>query len=161
MALGYWGHDLEGARAYQRGAEDAARWVHDQRSGKGWFAGHWGFQYYAECAGLTPIIHAYQPPSGRIEFPPASQLVAGDWVVVPEAPIHRQAFQLDSAQFQPFHEIAIGSISPMRVTPCFYDGRSPLCTRRGPDDARDDLPRQSRRHTASVAIIALVPDYLT
>jgi hypothetical protein len=44
-----------------------------------WYAGHWGFQFYAESLGMKPVV----PGSSRLE--------AGDWLVVPDG-VSRQHF---------------------------------------------------------------------
>ncbi len=52
LALAYWALDLQGASAYQQAATNAANWVQNQGTGKGWYVGHWGFQVL--CRSLRP-----------------------------------------------------------------------------------------------------------
>lgn len=65
--------DREYAEVYREAAPEIARAV---RTGDepAWFVGHWGWQYYAAAAGLTPF-NIDQPP-----LPPESVLALPAWV---------------------------------------------------------------------------------
>jgi 4-amino-4-deoxy-L-arabinose transferase-like glycosyltransferase len=75
LGLLFYGVDLHDAFVEKRAVENAARHL-DQLDSQGtrWYVGRWGFQYYAEQAGMKPV------------FPGESRLQAGDWLVVSDGP---------------------------------------------------------------------------
>lgn len=83
-----------------------------------WFIGHWEFQYYAEAAGLVPVV------------PDVSFLARGDWLIIPLG-VDRQPFHLPPqtvigpADFEAFN------VWPWSTLPAFYSGPVPL--RRQPE----------------------------
>jgi Dolichyl-phosphate-mannose-protein mannosyltransferase len=95
-----------------------------------WFNGHWGFQYYADRAGMMPVV------------PNRSVLLKGDWLVFPEIPddsgfyrpYHGGAkFRIDVAHCKSVTEFVIDD--PLRATtiPTLYGGTAPI---RGRDHPR-------------------------
>jgi hypothetical protein len=125
IALGllFYAVDMLDAFAGQKGAESAARWVADQPVEPGappatiWYVGHWGFQYYAERAGMKPVV-----PSG-------SWLKAADWLVVPHAPtnhIEKQDIRLDERYLSQENVVSITGCLPWRTVMCYYGGYVPL-----------------------------------
>ena len=111
--------DLVEARAAERAATACADWIrtHDP-SARAFFGGHWGFQYYAERAGLRPVV------SG--EFRSKTMLHAGDWLVIPSGRIDQQQVHLDPARLEPAHEVRVADPLPLATTPHFYAGLVPL-----------------------------------
>jgi hypothetical protein len=79
-----------------------------------WYAGHWGFQFYAEQVGMQPVN------------PGESRLVEGDWLVMPDARIVQQAFDLSEKDAEKWAVIAIEDRLPVGVISCFYGGATPL-----------------------------------
>jgi 4-amino-4-deoxy-L-arabinose transferase-like glycosyltransferase len=62
-----------GDHEFAASAREAAEILHARRTDERiWFEGHWGFQYYMQRAGSTPIDYR------------ASQLETGDWIVLPQ-----------------------------------------------------------------------------
>lgn len=123
VALGllYHAADFQSARAQQQLAEEAAAWVRRQRTGgTAWYVGHWGFQYYAERQGLTPVD------------PGRSVLRRGDWLVVPDGRVNRQAVALAADRMEPATELAAPALLPLRTLPAYYGGRTPLEHHEGP-----------------------------
>jgi hypothetical protein len=126
LGLAYYGLDWQGARVQQLAAESAAAWVRDHGGGRAWYVGHWGFQYYAERAGLRPVVTEYQPPEGPIAFPPPSRLRAGDWLIVPDSRLTAQAVRLEEDKLRLEASLVIAAPVRLRTVPCFYGGRTPL-----------------------------------
>lgn len=123
IALGmvFFAIDVEDARAEQAAAEQAADWVRQQNgSGNVWYLGHWGFQFYAERAGMIPVV------------PGASTLLPGDWLVVPDKRLNQQTIVIDAERTEPAIELDMGGGWPLRTVQCYYGGRIPLEHHEGP-----------------------------
>jgi hypothetical protein len=80
-----------------------------------WYVGHWGFQHYAERAGMVPVV------------PDQSRFLAGDWLVVPASPspgIVQQLmvpFNADQADPRPVSpELTAADRLPLRTIMCYY-----------------------------------------
>jgi hypothetical protein len=126
LGLAFYGLDWQGARVQQEAAESAAAWVRDHGGGRAWYVGHWGFQFYAERAGLRPVVTQYDPPKGPMSFPPPSRLRAGDWLVIPDARLNAQDLHLEEDKLRLEAELEVSAPVPLRTVPCFYGGRAPL-----------------------------------
>lgn len=125
IALGllFYTVDMLDAFAGKHAAETAARWIAEQPAEprvpppKVWYVGHWGFQFYAERAGMKPVV-----PSGSL-------LKAGDWLIVPHAPtnhIEKQNIRLDERYLSEENVVSIASGLPWRTVMCYYGGYVPL-----------------------------------
>ncbi len=133
LSLAYLGVDWVGARAHQRGAEAAAEFIRaNGGGGRVWFAGHWGFQYYAERCGMTALVPWYRGRERYVALPPTSRLRRGDWLVIPEQGVERPDLDLAPEPLEAVGEIAIDDPLPLRTVPCFYGGRTPLEHHEGP-----------------------------
>ncbi len=88
-----------------------------------WYVGHWGFQFYAERAGMKPIILPYQQKE-QLPFalPPASYCRKGDWVVVPDWRIFQQGLDREKGALQEVHHLAVTDPWPWRTLHCYYGG---------------------------------------
>jgi hypothetical protein len=75
LGLLFYGVDLHDAYVEKLAVEKASSHLDqfDSRATR-WYVGRWGFQYYAERAGMRPV------------FPDESQLQTGDWLVVSDGP---------------------------------------------------------------------------
>jgi hypothetical protein len=127
LAVLFWAVDFREAVAEKTAVTRAAEWIRAQDpAGRGttWFAGHWGFQYYAEQAGMFPVVSR--------RFASHSRLREGDWLVVPDPRIHQQeiAFETDSVERR--HEVRLTDAIPLRTLPGFYIGAAPLDHLAGP-----------------------------
>ena len=143
MALGglYFGVDLCEAASQKEVVEEAARWVR-QRSPDAtiWYVGHWGFQFYAERAGLKAIV------------PTRSMLKAGDWLVIPDENVDQQLIELAVGQVNLAHTIARWHLFGYRTLPWrYYSGSTPIDGDRGPRisvwilrAAKDFIPSRPR-----------------
>lgn len=74
-----------------------------------WFAGHWGFQYYAQRAGWRPLI------------PDESLLSRGDWLLVAHG-VKRQRFVRDPSALQGVAVVETRSGLPWSTIPAAYLG---------------------------------------
>jgi hypothetical protein len=88
-----------------------------------WYVGHWGFQYYAEREGMQAVE------------PGASQLEAGDVLVVPDPLLSAQRIALPSDRVALIHSLDVNDVIPWRTVPAYYRGSSPL-------GVRGDAPRR-------------------
>ena len=86
LGLGVFWVDLHDAYASKDLAERAARIVRERApQARIWYdVGHWGFQYYAEHAGMVPVV-----PGGYVDDKnqpiPGSHLEVGDRPAVPDS----------------------------------------------------------------------------
>jgi hypothetical protein len=85
-----------------------------------WYVGHWGFQFYAEQAGMKPVN------------PGESRLAEGDWLVIPDARIVQQALDLNEEDVEKRAVIAVEDRVPVGIISCFYGGATPLKHVEGP-----------------------------
>jgi len=107
--------DMFDAFASRSAAEDAAQLIrqHDPNA-RIWYVGHWGFQYYAENAGMQPVK------------PNITALDAGDWLVKPEWRLNQQMIDFPSSHLKQVDVVTIADGPPLRTIQCFYGGYSPL-----------------------------------
>jgi hypothetical protein len=109
-----------------------------EQGGRGniWFVGHWGFQYYAERAGMRPVVARSRwyrpkgpdplPPLVRpIPLPPVSQFKAGDWIVVPSL-VHQQPLDIDPERTEEAFRFAVNDLVPLKTVWCYYSGTTAL-----------------------------------
>jgi len=100
------------ARARGPAIERAAAWIDATpagRSGRRWYAGHWGVRYYADSAGLTPVV------------PGRSVLEPGDWLILPRG-VHRQALRIPEGKALRVETIVSRSPWPWSTIPGAYGG---------------------------------------
>jgi hypothetical protein len=140
LGLGFYAVDLCEAWTEKAAAEQAATLIQEQGGGTGWYVGHWGFQFYAERAGMQPVVTApppqycYEsegpiplPPLSRpIPMPPVSQLKEGDWIVVPDYRVTQQPLYLDATKTEPVFWFAVRDPIPLRTVMCYYSGNTAL-----------------------------------
>jgi hypothetical protein len=129
LGLGYWALDWRGAWVQQHAAETAAQYVADHGGGRVWYVGHWGFQFYAERAGMKAVVPRYPDwvsIDGPIPLPPATVFTPGDWLVLPERRLEQQWVKWPVASLELQDELQVGGWVPLRTVPCFYAGRTPV-----------------------------------
>lgn len=142
LGLGYYGVDLQEALADKQSAEQAADWIRERDpDARIWFSGYWGFQYYAERAGMRQIVPftgegpaIYRYPNGRQVAPLAPTLLRkGDWVVMPHPEVlamPKPALGVGRVDIVETLRLADGL--PLRTLRCYYAGVTPLEQRHGP-----------------------------
>ena len=122
VGLLFYAADLSDALARRdavgRAADQLVALGADRERESVWYAGHWGFQFYAESLGMRPIV------------PGTSRLEAGDWLVVPEG-VSRQHFWLPASRVRREALVESRSFWPWSSIPSFYAGPIPL--RRQPE----------------------------
>lgn len=94
---------------------------------QGYFVGHWGFQYYAEQAGM------------RIVVPGKTQLRSGDWLALPVNPDGRDFYRPNGAGIVPDPSalelelmLTWDDALAAQTIPHLYAGRTPLIGRTHP-----------------------------
>lgn len=109
------------AQAQKAGAEQAAAFVRQHKpTGQIWYVGHWGFQYYAERAGMVPVV------------PEQSKLVPGDWLVVPGPRLDQQPIDITGAPLTLVEVIEVGDVLPWQTLAGYYNNDLPLDHFSGP-----------------------------
>jgi hypothetical protein len=111
-------------------AERAASVTAERAAGSTvWYAGHWGFQYYCERAGMHPLVLGH------------SRLVAGDYLVLPAHPdatgFHRPYLGSDPVDVSPLAAEPVAEETwddwlSARTVPNYYGGISPIVGRDHP-----------------------------
>ena len=104
--------------AVRRAAEEIAARGGDVERDRVWFAGHWGFQYYAAQLGMQPVL------AGRTRF------AEGDWLVLPDG-LSRQHFWVPPSRVTREASLESRSPWPWSSIPSLYAGPIPL--RRQPE----------------------------
>jgi hypothetical protein len=123
LGFGFYGVDLLDAFASKRLAENAAAHIREQDPhARIWYVGHWGFQYYAEQAGMIPVV-----PDGS-----SSRLMPGDCLVVPEPRLEQQRMRVEPYCMESDVDIIIEDRVPLRMVQCYYGGYVPLEHHDGP-----------------------------
>jgi hypothetical protein len=138
-ALGvlFWAVDYREACIIRDSAVNAAEFIRSKDpQARVWYTGHWGFQYYADRAGMQPLM------GGR------SRVQPGDWIVSPRE-VHRQhAFGSEEA----LELIASFGAQPglfgLRTVPHLYSGDVPIHSTQG--DAAVVILRCRREFTPSL-----------
>jgi hypothetical protein len=120
LGLGFCGVDLRDAYAAKEAAEGSAELLRNQPAGTVWYVAHWGFQYYAERAGMKPVVAD------------ESRLRSGDWLVVPDARYEQQRIEINDDALELVDTLSIQDFLPWRTVRCFYGGRVPLEHQEGP-----------------------------
>jgi hypothetical protein len=124
LGWAFYGIDLRDAFATRQAAEGAARLARAEGpEGTVWYIGRWGFRYYAERAGMKPVV------------PDESRLKPGDWLVIADPRIIQPALLIDPGSTWPFGEVEVRDALPYRTQPYYYYGRTPLKHASGPRQA--------------------------
>ncbi len=120
LGLGYYVLDLHEARVQMRSVADADEWIRSSDpDARIWYTGHWGFAYYADRAGMEPIV------------PDNSLLRAGDWFVIPDR-VERQRFAESGIPGVVAHTISYDDDLSLQTMFCYYAGKAPLEHRSSP-----------------------------
>jgi hypothetical protein len=119
LGLSFCAVDWCDARAQEQAAARAAHLLQRQK-GVVWYVGHWGFQYYAERAGMKPVI------------PGKSRLRRGDWLIAPDSGIAQQHITLPRDRAEAVDVISGAGGIPLRTVAGYYGSRTPLEPLQGP-----------------------------
>lgn len=118
--------DLNEAVKTRQAVQEADLWIR-ARSAPGsrtFYVGHWGFQYYAERAGMIAAVDR--------QFYGRTILREGDFLIVPDARIAQQRFWIDETRTERAHVLRLTDRIPLRTLYCYYQGRTPLERHDGP-----------------------------
>jgi hypothetical protein len=120
LGLGFAALDWRDAQAEQVGVERASAWLDEHGDGgRVWYVGHWGFQFYAERAGMSPIS------------PTQSELHKGDYFIYPYW-ITMQPLDRDSIPCTLEEKLVIDDIVPLQTVMCYYSGNTAIENRADP-----------------------------
>jgi dolichyl-phosphate-mannose-protein mannosyltransferase len=131
--LGFFIVDYLEARAEHQAAYAADQLIHREHpQATIWYAGYWGFQYYAEKCGMKQIVPLRITEDGAPALLPASHLHREDWLVIPDEGIPQQELDLDRPELEPEGKIAVGDSVPLATLMNYYAGAVPLRHHSGP-----------------------------
>jgi hypothetical protein len=115
--------DFRDALAWKQAAEGSAAYIHERSPNATiWYVGHWGFQYYAERAGMLPVI-------ANDDRHPLHQ---GDWIIVPDDRLNQQEAIIEGPNTR--FEIEL-----------IWDDWLPFCTVQGFYGTSTGVPLEQRR----------------
>jgi hypothetical protein len=120
MGLFFYSVDWRDADAEKVAANTVFELARIKGNGDLWYVGHFGFQYYAEQAGMKPTV------AGR------SHLSKGAWLVVPDERVLQQKIEINAGSTKPIHRLSLSDPLPLRTKLGYYGGRIPLETLQGP-----------------------------
>jgi len=106
--------DVYDARAQVVGVRAAAERIAESGGGRVWYAGHWGFQFYAEEAGMSPLV------------PDSSVLRPDDWLVLAGEPVVQPVFELRDDRTVVVSQECVGDWLPWKALMGYYGGTEPL-----------------------------------
>jgi hypothetical protein len=112
--LGLTGVDIQEAEATRQAAERVVAIGRNHPGATTWFAGVWGFQFYAQRQGLQPLR------------PFVSQVKRGDLIALVEQPLKRIDFHPATSPLETVEIIAIQDDLPWQTVLCYYAGSAPV-----------------------------------
>ncbi|HTU17212.1 MAG TPA: glycosyltransferase family 39 protein [Gemmataceae bacterium] len=134
LGIGFFAVDYLEARAEQQAAYAAADQIRQEHPHVDiWYAGYWGFQYYAEKCGMKQIIPLQNTDGESPTLRRPSQFHEGDWLVIPDENIPQQEVRLDEGTLETKGQLAIGEDGiPVSTVIDYYAGSAPLRHHSGP-----------------------------
>jgi hypothetical protein len=133
LGLVFFGIDYLEARAEQRAAEVAARRIRERDPhAVTWYAGYWGFQFYAERAGMKQAVPELASANGEPQCLSPSRFHRGDWLVVPNVEVPQQELGLDRPELELLDEVSVGDAVSLSTLVDYYAGSFPLRRHWGP-----------------------------
>ena len=122
LGMGYYGVDFLDALAEKKIVDTSAQLIRERDPHPTiWYVvGLWGFQFYAERAGMKPVI------------PGRSHLRKGDWLIVPDEPFPKPRIQIDRDWLELVDRAVVDDFLPLATKRGYYGGRTPLEHRDGP-----------------------------
>jgi hypothetical protein len=123
LGLFFFAVDYMDAEAWKAAAQGSVGFV-KRRDAQAhvWYVGHWGFQFYAEKAGMRPLV------TGE------SVLHVGDWLVVPDNRLNQQSLYIDKKSLNRMGQLVFDDSLPFRTVQGFYGTATgvPILGRRAP-----------------------------
>jgi hypothetical protein len=133
LGLGFFAVDCLEARAEQQAAVAAAHRIRQQHpQAVIWYAGYWGFQYYAERSGMKQIVPVSNNEGETPLLLPSSRFHLGDWLVIPDEAIPQQEVDLNRFALEARGQVAVEDGIPLSTVMDYYAGIVPLRHRKEP-----------------------------
>jgi hypothetical protein len=133
LGFGFLGVDYLEARAEQQAAYAAAQLIgREHPQARMWYAGYWGFQYYAERCGMKQIVPLRNREHGIPALLPPSHFRRGDWLVIPDERVPQQEVDLNRPELEPEGQLTAGDAIALSTLMNYYAGAVPLRHQRGP-----------------------------
>ena len=123
LALLFYGVDLHDAWVERAAAETAARRVNEMNPQvNAWYVGRWGFQFYAEHAGMKPVV------------PDESEFRPGDWLVISDGRYFPKPVEehIKRYRVEPVTRLTMQDSLPIKTMMEYYGGGIPLHHHEGP-----------------------------
>jgi hypothetical protein len=123
LGLFFYSVDLHDAFVEKIAAERADRRARElDPNGNRWYFARWGFQFYAERAGMKPVV------------PDESDFHNGDWVIIPDGiqlpkPV---AEHLARYRLEPVTQVIVEGYLPVKTMLGYYNSGIPLDHHEGP-----------------------------
>jgi hypothetical protein len=133
LGLCFFAVDYLEARAEQQAAYEAVRRIRQEHPRNTiWYAGYWGFQFYAEQAGMKQAVPLHLSDNrGAIDLS-ASHFHKDDWLVLPGKEVPQQQLCLGPESLELMDEVVLADSVPLSTLPWYYAGAPPLRHHRGP-----------------------------
>ncbi len=133
LGFGFFTVDYLEARAEKQAAHAAAELIQREHpQARIWYAGYWGFQYYAEKCGMKQIVPLRYSGDEASALLRPSHLHRGDWLVIPDESVPQQELDLNRPELEPEGTIAVGDAVPFATLMNYYAGAVPLRHHSGP-----------------------------
>ncbi|MGH7172134.1 MAG: ArnT family glycosyltransferase [Gemmataceae bacterium] len=133
LGLGIFSVDCLEARAEQQAAYAAANRIRQEHpQAVIWYAGYWGFQYYAERSGMKQIIPLLNTEDETPPLLPPSRFHLGDWLVITDEAIPQQKLDLNRPELEAMGQISVDDGIPLSTLMDYYAGAVPLHHRKDP-----------------------------
>ena len=130
MALGllFYVVDLHDAQVEKLAAQATAKTISELKDhspkdqATNWYVARWGFQYYAEHAGMKPV------------FPDESNLQVGDWLATSDGPAYTKAVaeHLSRYRLEPITKLVFEDRLPLGTMLGYYSTGIPIHHQEGP-----------------------------
>jgi hypothetical protein len=126
LGLAISGVDLLEAWTQKLAAEHGRVVARSLGPGDVWFVGHWGFQHYAEAAGMKPVVGRYAPAPNYVPLPGPSELRQDDTMVVPVFWVDQQHLDFDPDKVEFAGRFTMPDPVPLRTVWAYYSGFGPV-----------------------------------
>jgi hypothetical protein len=97
-----------------------------------WFTGHWGFEFYAEQAGMQSVVPLTEGLDASLDRP--SAIRAGDYLLIPDGHIYQQNMAVSPDELENIGAFQVDDQWPFTTVINYYMGgfgRTPLDPRHG------------------------------
>jgi hypothetical protein len=81
---------------------------------------------------MKPVVNPFERRGAPAAWPQPTHFRKGDWIVLPEERIDRQAIEPPPGSTMPVFLLSVSDPLPLRTVVCYYAGMQPLERRIGP-----------------------------